>query len=98
MCITDRRMNEDIQGNRKLFWKEARKVKNENRGNLLIIMNRDGAFVADQMDVRGVWRKYFENLHNIGSNEEVIVNGCRFDGARRNRYFGDEVISKVEVG
>src|SRR5678815_1118760 len=35
--------------------------------------------------------------HNIGSNEEVIVNGCGFDGARRNRYFGDEVISKEEV-
>src|SRR5678815_2009777 len=32
-----RRMNGDIQGNRKLFWKEARKVKNENKGNLLRI-------------------------------------------------------------
>src|SRR5678815_1965780 len=39
----------------------------------------------------------FENLHNIGSNEEVIVNVFGFDGARRNRYFGDEVISKEEV-
>src|SRR5678816_3363100 len=45
-----RRMNEDIQGNRKLFWKEARKVKNENKGNLLRIMNRNGAFVTDEMD------------------------------------------------
>src|SRR5678815_642384 len=31
-----RRMNRDLQGNRKLFWKEARKVKNENKGNLLL--------------------------------------------------------------
>src|SRR5678815_774823 len=92
-----RRMNGDLQGNRKLFWKEARKVKNENKGNLLRIMNTDGAFVTDEMDVRGVWEEHFENLHNIGSNEEVIVNVCGFDGARRNRYFGDEVISKEEV-
>src|SRR5678815_1288391 len=87
-----RRMNEDIQGNRKLFWKEARKVKNENKGNLLRIMNRDGAFVTDEMDVRGVWKEHFENLHNFGSNEEVIVNVSGFDGARRNMYFGDEVM------
>src|SRR5678816_3363944 len=90
-------MNGDLQGNRKLFWKEARKVKNENKGNLLRIMKRDGAFVTDEMDVRGVWREHFENLHNIGRNEEVRVNVCGFDGARRNMYFWDEVISKEAV-
>ena len=66
----------NLQGNRKLFWKEARKIKNENKGNLFRIMNSDGAFVTDEMDVKGVWREHFENLHNIGSNEEVIVNVC----------------------
>src|SRR5678815_67152 len=71
-----RRMNGDIQGNRKLFWKEARKVKNENKGNLLRIMNRDGVFVTDEIDVRGVWKEHFENLYNIGSNKEVIVTVC----------------------
>src|SRR5678815_963144 len=90
-------MNGDLQGNRKLFWKEARKVKNENKGNLLRIMNRDAAFVTDEMNVRGVWKEHFENLYNIDSNEEEIVNVCGFDGARRNRYFGDEVINKEEV-
>src|SRR5678815_3589395 len=49
------------------------------------------------MDVRGVWKEHFESLYNIGINEEVIVNVCGFDGARRNRCFGDEVIDKEEV-
>src|SRR5678816_1516677 len=49
------------------------------------------------MDVRGVWKEHFEILHNINSNDEVLVNVCGFDSARRNRYFGDEVISKGEV-
>src|SRR5678816_1748842 len=49
------------------------------------------------MDVRGVWKEHFEILHNINSNDEVLVNVCGFDSARRNRYFGDEVISEEEV-
>src|SRR5678816_1162189 len=63
----ERRMNGDLQGNRKLFWKKARKVKNENKGNLLRIMNRDDAFVTNEMDVRGMWKEHFENLYNINS-------------------------------
>src|SRR5678815_4291707 len=59
-------------------------------------MNRDGVFVIDEMDVSGVWKEHFENLYNIGSNDEVIMTVCGFDGTRRNRYFGDEVISKEE--
>lgn len=50
-------------------------------------MNSDGAFLNDEIDVKRVWRKNFINLRNIGSNEEVIVNECRFDGIRRNRCF-----------
>ena len=58
----------------------------ESKGNLQRIMNSDGSFVTVEMNVRKVWREHFENLHNVGSNEEVIVNVCGFDGLRRNRY------------
>ena len=94
-----RRMNEDVQGSRKLFWKEVRKIKteSESKGNLQRIMNRDGNFVMNETDVKRVWREHFENLHNFGRNEEVTVNACGFDGIRRNRYFGNEAISKDEV-
>ena len=44
-----------------------------------------------------MWREHFENLHSVGNDEEVIVNVCGFDGVRRNRYFGDEVITREEV-
>ena len=46
------------------------------KGNLLRIMNRDGVFVTNEMDVSGVWKEHFENQHNIGSNEDVMVNVC----------------------
>lgn len=37
--------------------------------------------------------KHFLNQHNIGSNKEVIVNVCRFDGARKNKDFEVEINS-----
>ena len=42
-----KKMNEDIQGNKKLFWKEVRKVGKESNGNLSNIMNGNGSLVTD---------------------------------------------------
>ena len=53
--------------------------------------------MTDEMDARKFWRKHFENLHYVGSNEEVIVNVCGLDGLRRNMYLGDEAITREEV-
>ena len=92
-----RKMNGDVQGNRKFFWKEVRKLKKESTGNVQKIMNGNGAFVNDEMEVRKVWSEHFESLHNVGINEEVIVSVCGFDGVRRNRSVGDEVITREEV-
>lgn len=35
---------------------------------------RDSTFLTDKMDLRSLWKKHFENLYDIGSNEEVLVN------------------------
>ena len=51
-----RKVNGDVQGNRKLFWKEVRKLKKESKGNVQKILNGDGAFVNDEMEVKKVWR------------------------------------------
>ena len=90
-------MNGDVKGNSKLFWKEVRKLKKENKGNVQRIMKRDGTFVNEEREVRKVWSEHFESLHNVGINEEVIVSVCGFDGVRRNRYVGDEIITREEV-
>jgi hypothetical protein len=92
-----RKMNEDVKGNKKLFWKEVRKVGKERNGNLSNIKNRNGTLVTDEAEVRKVWRDYFENLHKVGSNEEVIVNERGIEGLFRNGYFGEEEITREEV-
>ena len=92
-----KKMNEDIHGNKKLFWKEVRKVGKERNGNFSNIMNRNGTLVTEESEVRGVWREYFENLHKVGSNEEVIVNDQGFECLGRNGYLGVEDITREEV-
>lgn len=47
-------------------------------------------------DVRKVQREQFENIHNMGSSEDVLENMGLLDDESRNRYFGYEVISKEE--
>ena len=54
-------------------------------------------FLCDEMDVRKVWKEHFENLHNVGINEEIIVNACGYERVGRNRYFEVEVITRKEV-
>ena len=90
-------MNGDVQGNRKLFWKEARKVKKESKEHFQKIMDANGVFVSDETEVRKIWSEYFENLLNVGSNEVVVVNANGLEGVRRNGYSGEEIITRDEV-
>lgn len=69
-----RRIDDDIQENRVLIWKQIQDAMEENKENLYRIMNFNGAFITNEMKVRKRWREHFENLNNISSDEEVIMN------------------------
>ena len=45
-----RRMNGDVEGNRKLFWMEARKAKRENKELLQKIVDVNGVCVSDETE------------------------------------------------
>ena len=47
--------------------------------------------------MRRIWRKYFEDLYNIHTQEYVPIHMCRFDGIHRGNYFGGEPIGRDEV-
>ena len=47
--------------------------------------------------MRRVWKKYFKDLYNVDTQEEVGVHMCGYDGIRRGNYFGGEPIRKIEV-
>ena len=57
----------------------------------------NGSLVSDEIEAKKVWQEHLKNLHNVDSNEEVIVIACGFERACRNRYLGIEVITREEV-
>ena len=83
-----RKMNQNMNGNRKLFWKDVSKanggkVKNSNRikdGNLRLVL--------EEAEVRRIWREYYEYLYNIDTQKQVAVHMFDFNGVRRGNYFG----------
>ena len=49
-----RNMNQDVNGSKKLFWKEVSKVKSCSR-----IEDGNGRLVAEEVEVRAILKEYF---------------------------------------
>ena len=60
-----RKMNQDVNGNRKWFWKEVRKANLGKVERWSRIKNGNGRLVLGEIEVRRIWKDYFENLYNI---------------------------------
>ena len=83
-------INEDVNGNRKLFWKEVSNVKGGKVENCSKIKDMNGMMPQGDDEVRRIWKKYFEDLYNIDTQEEIAVHMCGFDGIRSGNYLGGE--------
>ena len=92
-----KKMNEDANGNMKLFWKEVRKAKDSGRTECVRMKSKDGESVSGELGIRERWKEYFEDLLNVAESDEVNVNICGFDGAKRSKYLGVEDITREEV-
>ena len=81
-----RKMNQDMNGNRKLFWK----MNNVNG-------RKDGSakLALGGVEGRRIWKQYFENLYSIDTQEHVAVHICGFEGVRKGNYFGEESVRRT---
>ena len=61
------------------------------------IKNGNGRLAKGGGEVRQIWRKYFEDLYIIDTQEEIVIHMCGFDGIRRGNYFGGEPVGRAEV-
>ena len=68
-----RKMNQEVDGNRKLFWKEVSKVNGGKVESCSRIKNGDGRLAQGEGEVRRNWREYFEDLYNIYIREQVAA-------------------------
>ena len=90
-------MNENVNGNKKLFWKEVSNVERGKVGSCNRIKDGNERLAQEEDEVRRIWKEYFENLYNIDTQEQVVVYMCEFDGIRRGNYFEGESIRRAEV-
>ena len=54
------KMNEDVNGNKKLFWKKV---------SCSTIKDGYGRLAHGEDEVRNIWKDYFEDLYNIDTQE-----------------------------
>ena len=90
-------MNEGVNGNRKMFWKEVSNAKGGKGESCSRIKDKNGRLEQGEGEVRRIWKDYFENLYNIDTQEKVAVHMCGFYGIRRGNYFGGEPIGRADV-
>ena len=58
-------MNEDVNGNRKLFWKEVSNAKGGKVESCNRVKDGDGRLAQGEDGARKIWKEYFEDLYNI---------------------------------
>ena len=78
-----RKMYQDVNGNRKLFWKEVSKANGGKVEKSNRIKDGSGRLVLERAEVQRIWKEYYEDLYNIDTQEQVAVQLCGFDGVRR---------------
>ncbi len=57
-----RKLNENFSENKKLFWKEVRRVRGGERGGGVRMRGEDGELVRGENNLKGLWKDYFEQL------------------------------------
>ena len=60
-----RKMNEVVNGNKKLFWMEVSNVKGGNVESCSRIKDGSGRLAQGEDEVRRIWKEYFEDMYNI---------------------------------
>ena len=56
------------------------------------IKNEIGRLGLEEVEVRKIWKEYFEDPYDIDTQEQVAFYMCDFTGVQRDNYFGREPI------
>ena len=59
-----RKMNQDVNGNRKLLWKEVSKGNRGKMENCSRIKDGNGRLTLE-VEMQRIWKEYFEDLYSI---------------------------------
>ena len=61
------------------------------------IKDENGRLAIEEAEVQRIWKKCYDDLYNIDTQEQVAVHLYSFDGVWRGNYFGGEPIRRMEI-
>ena len=93
-----RQMEGNFEENRKMFWKEVKRLKNGESGREEVVKGMDGQLLVEEGAVRNRWAEYFEGLLNVEDGREAEIVAVPGNG-RMPRLENSNVadITKEEV-
>ena len=102
MCIIQRKKKvneqfEDMNGNRKLFWKVVSNTKGGKVESCCRVKDGNGRLAQGEDKARKIWKEYFEDLYNIDTQEQVGVHMCGIHGIQRGNYFRGEQMEELRL-
>ncbi len=68
-----RKLSQNFSENKKLFWKEVKKVRGGEGVSGVRVRGEDGELVGDESELNQIWKAYFEELVNNGAEGEAVV-------------------------
>ena len=68
------RLGNDVEGNKKMFWKEVKLVRKREQEREEMVKDVNGQILRDGVEVRRRWAEYFERVMNIADVREVNIN------------------------
>ena len=90
-------MGNNFEGNKKIFWKEVKRVKTGEQARDEVAKDVNGQILRDGVEVRRRSAEYFKQVLNVADVREANINVV---GNLRTQMFGDlnrRAISLVEV-
>ena len=92
-----RKMNQDVDGNKKFLWKKVSRVNGGKVESCSRIKDENRRLALGEDKVQRIWKYYFVDLCNIDTLEQYAVHTCGLIGIQTGNYFGGEPIRKTDV-
>ena len=80
------RLENDFGGNKKMFWKEVKRVRKGEQAREEMVKDINGEILRDGVEVRRRWAEYFEQVLHVADVREVNINA---DGNWQMPVLGD---------
>ena len=68
------RLGNDFDGNKKMFWKEVKRVRKVEQTREEMVKDVNGQILRDGVEVRRRWAEYFVHALNVADVREANIN------------------------